>query len=461
MKATIFGAGNIGRGLVGAVLSGAGYSLTFVDANSDLVGRLTAAGRYSIRAGDESTEVEVAAAVDARDEPAVARSVAESDIVATAVGPPILRVVAGPISVGLRDRDGGPVNVLACENVHPNSEMLEAYVGQLVESSVLDGVGFPNVVVDRIVPGDPGEIDVVVERDFEFVVDADRWVGSKPDTTEMIFTSNLSAYKLRKLWLVNGLHAIAAWLGIQKGHELIDTAINDPAIRTPVESAAAAMVGSLGAATTEFGPDELAAYAATSVRRFADPSLGDATARVARNPLAKLAADERVIGPARQAEAAGFDLSGFADGIAAGLMLRAPSVAGIDELAAAVASEGYEGILAGHCGLDPSGRLYREILDRVSAVDRARGDTLITRDIVIANPAGLHARPAAQVVERAKKLNATVRITKNDKTANANSIMSVLTLGANTGDTVTVTAEGDDAQAAMDALVDILTSTEG
>lgn len=80
--------------------------------------------------------------------------------------------------------------------------------------------------------------------------------------------------------------------------------------------------------------------------------------------------------------------------------------------------------------------------------------------IVIVNPTGLHARPATRIVDLAKKSQSEASIVKGGKTANAQSIMSVLALGAATGDTVTISAHGADAADLVDAICGILTSNE-
>lgn len=84
----------------------------------------------------------------------------------------------------------------------------------------------------------------------------------------------------------------------------------------------------------------------------------------------------------------------------------------------------------------------------------------VSTTVTILNPAGLHARPAALIVERAKAHTAEVTITKGARTADAKSIMSVLTLGAVPGDSVQVSAHGPDAEQAVAEVVDIMTSTE-
>jgi phosphocarrier protein FPr len=82
----------------------------------------------------------------------------------------------------------------------------------------------------------------------------------------------------------------------------------------------------------------------------------------------------------------------------------------------------------------------------------------IRRTARITNPSGLHARPAAQVVARLQPLDADVAIEVNGRRADARSITSTLGLGASVGDELTVTADGPDAQAALDAVLAIVTS---
>jgi phosphocarrier protein FPr len=82
----------------------------------------------------------------------------------------------------------------------------------------------------------------------------------------------------------------------------------------------------------------------------------------------------------------------------------------------------------------------------------------IRRTARITNPSGLHARPAAQVVARLQPLDADVAMEVNGRRADARSITSTLGLGASVGDELTITADGPDAQAALDAVLAIVTS---
>jgi phosphocarrier protein len=79
------------------------------------------------------------------------------------------------------------------------------------------------------------------------------------------------------------------------------------------------------------------------------------------------------------------------------------------------------------------------------------------REVTIGSRVGLHARPAAMFVQAATAAGVPVRIGKpGGKLVDARSMLGVLALGARNGDTVVLEAEGDGAEGALDALVDLL-----
>lgn len=75
---------------------------------------------------------------------------------------------------------------------------------------------------------------------------------------------------------------------------------------------------------------------------------------------------------------------------------------------------------------------------------------------VIADPVGLHARPAADFVRAANTFSSAITITCDGKSANAKSILQVISLNARQGASVTLTATGPDADAALAALAALL-----
>jgi phosphocarrier protein FPr len=89
-----------------------------------------------------------------------------------------------------------------------------------------------------------------------------------------------------------------------------------------------------------------------------------------------------------------------------------------------------------------------------------QSDELVTA-VTITNPAGLHARPAAIVVDRLRSFEAEISIESNGRRANARSITALLGLGAAVGEGVRVVARGPEAQAAADAVIAVLTGRDG
>ena len=83
------------------------------------------------------------------------------------------------------------------------------------------------------------------------------------------------------------------------------------------------------------------------------------------------------------------------------------------------------------------------------------------RRLLIVNKKGLHARASAKFVQTVERHDAVVTVTRCGETVGGRSIMGLLTLGAAKGTTITVTAEGDDAEASLDALAALVESRFG
>ena len=79
----------------------------------------------------------------------------------------------------------------------------------------------------------------------------------------------------------------------------------------------------------------------------------------------------------------------------------------------------------------------------------------------IVNRLGLHARAAAKLVMLASGFNCTVELEHNNRVVNGKSIMGVMMLAANKGSTVTLIADGDDENAAIDAITKLISNKFG
>ena len=87
-----------------------------------------------------------------------------------------------------------------------------------------------------------------------------------------------------------------------------------------------------------------------------------------------------------------------------------------------------------------------------------------SKEFEINNEVGLHARPAAKFVQLAASFPCDIKVTnltKDSKTVNAKSVLSVLTLGVNQGHTIQIETQGEQAQEALDALENLINENFG
>ena len=244
-KAIQFGAGNIGRGFIGAVLSEAGYHVVFADVNELVVNKINEDGKYTVAIMDtECTEQVITniSAVDSRS-PELAKEIAQAQVVTTAVGLGILPRIAGALAAGIAERQAQGVteylNVIACENgLRASSQLKEHVYSHLTDEQKAyadEYVAFPDCSVDRIVPPIKSEnpIDVVVEKFYEWNVERASIKGDL-QMEGMNLADNLIAYIERKLFTLNTGHAITAYLGNLKGLKTIADSIADEEIYTIV-----------------------------------------------------------------------------------------------------------------------------------------------------------------------------------------------------------------------------------
>ena len=81
-----------------------------------------------------------------------------------------------------------------------------------------------------------------------------------------------------------------------------------------------------------------------------------------------------------------------------------------------------------------------------------------TRDVVITNASGLHARPATFFIQKANSYKCTILVEKDDRKVNAKSLLGVLSLGIAKGMTITLIADGQDEEVALNGLVSLVNS---
>lgn len=85
---------------------------------------------------------------------------------------------------------------------------------------------------------------------------------------------------------------------------------------------------------------------------------------------------------------------------------------------------------------------------------------MVEKEAVVGPEAGLHARPAKAFVQRAKQFSSEIKVIKGGREANAKSPIKLMALGAKKDDRILIRAEGEDAAAAVDALVELASAEE-
>lgn len=328
-KAIQFGAGNIGRGFIGYLLSESGYEVVFADVVQDIIENLNRDRGYTIHIKDIETSkvrIENVYAVNSTTED-VLDEIEDAEIITTAVGPLVLKKIAPQIAEGIKRRAdkniSKPLNIIACENAVFASRTLKGYVLENLDEKYVEYVerfvGFPSSSVDRIVPPSDNKnpLDVSVEAFYEFNVEKSGFIGEIPKIYGMNLVDNLEAYVERKLFTLNTGHAITAYLGNIYGYQTIDKSIGDEKVLNIVKSA---MKESGDALISKYGFDRESHYKYIDkiINRFKNPYLLDDVRRVGREPLRKLSSTDRIVKPISTAMEFGLSVDNLCVGAGAG-----------------------------------------------------------------------------------------------------------------------------------------------
>jgi mannitol-1-phosphate 5-dehydrogenase len=364
-----FGAGNIGRGFLAQLFHESGLEVVFVDVTDTVVDALNAQHAYPIRivgAGAETMRIDRVRAVHGRDRVRVAEEIAQAEIVCTAVGANALPFVAPALAAGLLARHkslGTPVNILLCENLHDAASLLRAAVADHLpeknREDVLAKTGFVQAVVSRMVPvqteadraDDP--LAIRVEAYKRLPVDAHAILGELPPIVGVEAVKDFEAYVERKLYTHNCAHAVLGYLGHAAGYVYGYEALRDariaPLLRAVLAESSEALVRRHG-----FDPAEQAAHVADLWERFMNEDLGDTCIRLARDPVRKLAPEDRLVGAARLCESQGVTPRALSWAIAAALRYDEPHDPSALELQRMLREQGREITLRKVCGIAPT-----------------------------------------------------------------------------------------------------------
>lgn len=376
-NAVIFGAGATGRGLMGQLFTASGYAVTFVDNDEPVIAALNERGVYRLalvdNVGRREVQVGPVKGLLTDNVQAIVDELAIASVGATGVGARGLPMVASLLAAGVRRRmaDGveAPLNLLICENMPDVARALRNLVDERLGAEEREyahtHLGLADVVIGRVIPEPTHEMrerDVtamLAEPYAEISVDRDGIIGEPPRIMGMHAVSPIGPWITRKLYLHNAAHALMGYLGYRRGLHLGYQALDERVVRGILEKAMAESRAGLVHAF-DFDAGELAGYMTRLWTRLGNMALADPVRRLARDPLRKLVPGERLVGPARLAEAAGVTPDGLAWGIAGALDYDAPDDSSAEELQGRIAIEGIGPVMESVCGIsldEPLGQL--------------------------------------------------------------------------------------------------------
>ncbi|MCC5800934.1 mannitol-1-phosphate 5-dehydrogenase [Rossellomorea vietnamensis] len=377
-QAVHFGAGNIGRGFIGALFSQSGYHVTFVDIAEQVINKLNEEGRYEVKLATETMETEtienVSGLNNLHQEGEVIDTIVSSTYLTTAIGPNILPRIAPLIAKGITKRVASsdePLYVIACENQIGATDILKKHILENLDEDTaakLEGkVFFFNSAVDRIVPmQDQGSLDVLVEPYYEWVVETTEEI---PPVEGMTIVEDLAPFIERKLFTVNTGHAVIAYLGYLQGKSTIDQTLADEAIAAQVKETLKETGAYL---VKQYGLDENdhISYIEKNIERFKNAYLNDDVTRVGRAPIRKLGPEDRLIRPTTEAQKAGLSYSYLAKAIAAALLFDNPEDEQAMEIQGMIKEQGPAHVLEKVSGLDADSEIVKEVMVQYEALKK-------------------------------------------------------------------------------------------
>jgi len=372
-QAVHFGAGNIGRGFIGLMLTKSGYDVTFVTRNKKKISELQQRNEYPVNLASQHKEqiiVRNVTAISSQNKNAIAKHIAKANLITTAVGVSNLQNIASKIALGichrLQTNNTEPLHIIACENAIQSSTKLKKSVYEHLPKEYHENasrfVAFPNTVVDRIVPikyhKDP--LEVTVEPYYEWVIDRSAMLEGLPPIEGVQLVDSLEAFIERKLFTVNTGHCSIAYLGYLNGYTTIHEVMTDPKLLTDIKKVMQE-TGDMLIEKHDFDEQEHTQYIHKTLKRFANPYLTDAIVRVGRSPIRKLSLNDRLVRPTLLTYNLGLDVSNLTNALAAALLYDHAEDPEAIELKHAIQTHTIHDVIAKYLGIPSTHPIHQRI----------------------------------------------------------------------------------------------------
>lgn len=378
-----FGAGNIGRSLVGQLFSKAGWEVAFVDVDDRLVDALNTQHGYDVVVKDEilpgwpdRIRVDNVRGIRASDNNVIAAEIGRADLLGMSVGAGGLKAVLPLVARALTKRHT-PVSLMLCENLHSPAEFATGILAANLPSGfpLRERLGIIGAAISKMVPATPPEVrsvnplEVWAEAYNTLYLDRDGYIGAPPNVPGVAWRSNFDAYVDRKLLIHNFGHAATAYHGFLHGKTYIWECMENPEVRAETRGCMLEVCEGLARKhSAVFTFDELKAWTDDLLHRFHNPALADPVFRVGRDLKRKLAPGDRCLGALRLLEETGVAAVHTPRAIAAALLFQARDESGVqpeaDREVVDAAAANLDKALEKYAGLNPA--KDRKLIDDIA-----------------------------------------------------------------------------------------------
>ncbi len=376
--AVIWGAGRIGRGFVGDILSEENDLRTvYVDIDRELVDALNEAKVYTIakatREGITKKRLSGFTALHTSDEAALkALFEKEGLLLDIAVHEPKLPQVADMLCPLLEQRaqSGLPMDVMMNVNMARPDAYFRTLMGERLSPAALkyfiDKVGVTGIFAMCISPLAPDWL----KKEDPLALWNNGWetqtVSRKelkcppPKAPRLLLTDDIEREETRKLYTLNMAHALLSYLGLPRGLKTSLEAVNDPELRGILEGA---LIESSAGLEYEFGfgEEEMAAWREKIIGLLENPYIEDGLQRLGADTRRKLSARDRLVGPAGLCLKAGKEPVNLIKAIRAGFGYENPDE-GTREVREFYQTHGLAASVQKYCAITPLDGLYGRIV---------------------------------------------------------------------------------------------------
>jgi mannitol-1-phosphate 5-dehydrogenase len=381
MRIIIIGSGRVGCGALGVALALQGHELVFAARQPAVVEGIDRLGF------DVETKGAVEARVAVRGVRAVlfgsrefVSEVCAADQIYTSVRPDnlggIAPFLAGAILERLKSKIARPLDVFCCENMKNSGAQIERLIFTHLPFAhardVQHLIGFNSAISDRVVSGQAvdgdGRLLFTADAAGDVLIDTLHLKGDFEMLPPFKGLDNFAASMEEKLYVLNCGHAVAAYLGHLKGYTYIHEAMLDEQINRCVVGA---MLEAQQALQCKHGRAvHYAGQIAEVLAIFSNAALMDTIARVGRDPIRKLQADDRLVGPAKLAYRYGIEFPNLTRACGAALGYNAPGDPQADEMRRMIGVRGVEYALDAVSQLRPWNPLTKLIAQSFAAETR-------------------------------------------------------------------------------------------